>query len=160
MAKYGSYHPRPESFLNISRSSFMKIFTRSNSSEDLRWISSEKLLKIFKRKDFKKIWIKTVSSKNLQKVYINFFEKIFKLFLPKFFLRSLKDLQFKPFWDLWKISSSNLLEIFERSSIKIFLRSSGLYIFGVDSKKIFVRSHKIWVLGIAKNLKILYSGKP
>ena len=43
------------------RRSFIKIFTRSHSSEDLRWISSENFLKIFKRKDFIKILIKTFS---------------------------------------------------------------------------------------------------
>ena len=108
----------------ISRRSFMKIFTRSHSSEDLRWISSENLLKIFRRKDFMKILIKTFSSKNLLKIYINFLWKIFKQFLPKIFLRSLKDLKLKSFGDLWKILSSNLLEIFGRSSTKIFLRST------------------------------------
>ena len=100
----------------ISRRSFMKIFTRSHSSENL--------LKIFRRKDFMKILIRTFSSKNLQKIYINFLQKILKEFLPKIFLRSLKDLQFKSFGDLWKIFSSNLWEIFGRSSFNIFLRST------------------------------------
>ncbi len=58
----------------ISRKSFMKIFTISDSSKDLL-----------------KILIKTFSSKYLQKIYINFLLKIFKKFLPKNFLRS---------WDL------------------------------------------------------------
>ena len=100
----------------ISRRSFMKIFTRSHSSEDLRCFSSETLGKIFRRKDFKKIWIKTFSSKNLQKIFIYFLQKIFKQFLPKYLLRSLKDLQSKSFWDLWKIFNQNLFEIFWRSS--------------------------------------------
>ena len=77
---------------DISRRSFMKIFTRSHSSEDLRWISSENLVKIFRRKDFIEILIKTFSSKNLQKIYINFLRNNFLTFLPKIFLRSSKDL--------------------------------------------------------------------
>ena len=142
----------------------MKIFTRSHSSEDLRWISSENLVKIFRRKDFKKIWIKTFSSKNLQKIYINFLQKIFKKFLPKIFLRSLKDLQFKSFWDLWKIFILYLFEIswrssglcfnFEknlknfvkwskmvrRSSEDLLIKSSGNLL--INLQKIFLRSHE------------------
>jgi hypothetical protein len=130
------YTQDPNLFLDLLKSkfprrSFMKIFTRSNSSEDLRWISSETLGKIFRRKDFKKIWIKTFSSKILQ--------KIFKQFLAKFFLGSL-DL-----WNLWKIFVSNLLEIFERSSIKIFLRSSDdlLAFFLILNLKKFVKQLKM-----------------
>ncbi len=94
--------PRPKYFWDllkneIPRRSFMKIFTKSNSSEDLRWISSETLGKIFRRKDFKNIWIKTFSLKDL---YIDFLQKIFNQFLPKFFLK--------------------MSDIFWRSSIKIF----------------------------------------
>ncbi len=117
----------------ISRRSFTKISTRSNSSEDLRWISSENLEKIFRWKDFKKIWIKTFSSKNLQKIFI---------------LRSLKDLQLKSFWHLWKIFDSNLLEIFERSSIKIFLRSTkDLLVF------VLIFNFKIILKNLSNNLK-------
>ncbi len=79
----------------ISLRYFMKISTRSNSSEDLCWISSENLAKIFRRKDFKKIWNKTFSSKNLQKIFL-----------------------------YQTISSYIILEIYRRSSIKIFLRST------------------------------------
>ena len=63
-----------------------------------------------------KILIKTFSSKNPQKIYINFLQKIFKQFLPKIFLRSLKDLQFKYFGDLWKIFILYLFQISWRSS--------------------------------------------
>ena len=51
-----------------------------------------------------KILIKTFSTKNLQK--INFLQNIFNQILPKIFLRSLKDIQFKYFGDLWKIFST------------------------------------------------------
>jgi hypothetical protein len=84
----------------ISRRSFMKIFTRSHSWEDIRWISSEYLLKIFRRKDFMKILFKTFSSKNLLNIFINFLWKIFKQFLHKIFLRSLEDLHLKSPEDL------------------------------------------------------------
>ena len=92
-----------------------------------------------------KILIKTFSSKNLLKIYINFLWQIFKQFLPKIFLRSLKDLQLKSFKDLWKILSSNLLEIFGRSSSDIFLRSTeyllGFFLFLVLKK--FVKWSKM-----------------
>ena len=133
----------------ISRRSFMKIFTRSHSSEDRRWISSENLLKIFRRKDFMKILFKTFSSKNLLKIFINFLWKIFSQFLHKIFLRSLKDLQLKSFGDLCKILSSNLLEIFRRSSSEIFLRSTeNLLVFFLifslkKNLKIFVKWSKM-----------------
>ena len=131
----------------ISRRSFMKIFTRSHSSEDLRRISSENLLKIFKRKGFIKILIKTFSFKNFPKIFINFLQKIFKQFLHKIFLRSLKDLQLKSFKDLLKIFSSNLLEIFERSSSDIFLRSTEdllgfFFIFSFEKNRQMVKNGK------------------
>ena len=88
----------------IWRRSFTKIFTRSHYSKDLRWISSVNLVKIFRRKDFMIILIKTFSSNNLQMIFITF--------LLKIFLRSLEDLQFKSFGDLWKIFIWYLFEIF------------------------------------------------
>ena len=120
---------------------FFEIFRRMRSHEDLLWRSSQDLIlrKIFAEFLRKIFWrfleekiiyedlIKTFSSKNLLKIYINFLWKIFKQFLPKIFWRFLKDLQLKSFGDLWKILSSNLLEIFWRSSPEIFLRSSGLF---------------------------------
>ncbi len=73
---------------------------RSNSSEDLIWISSENITKIFRRKDFNKIWS--------------------KIFLLKIFKRSSKNFIINSFWDLWKIFSSNIFEILGRSSFQMF----------------------------------------
>ncbi len=56
-----------------------EIFWKIRSHEDLLWrssrdtiLSSENLVKIFRRKDFTKILIKTIYSKNIQKISIHF----------------------------------------------------------------------------------------
>ena len=105
-----------------------------------------------------KILIKTFSSKNLLKIYINFLWKIFKQFLPKIFLRSLKDLKLKSFGDLWKIFSSNLLEIFGRSSTKIFLRSTEdllVFFFTFSFKKILSNGQSSEDLLIKSSVNLL-----
>ena len=89
-----------------SRRFLVKIFMRSHSSEDLK-----KDLK-----DQERFYTEIFSSKNLQKIYIKYRQKIFKNFLPKIFFRPLRDLQLKSFW--------YLSEIFGRSSSK-FWKNSG-----------------------------------
>ena len=132
----------------ISRRFFMKIFTRSHSSEDLRWISSENLLKIFRRKDFMKILIKTFSSKNLQKIYINFLQKILITFLPKIFLRSLEDLHLISFWDLLVFvlifSFKKILSNGQKWTEYLFINSSGNLQKKISQKELVVRSS--WIV--------------
>ena len=70
----------------------MKIFTGSHSSEDLRWISSENLVKAFKRKDFMKILIKTFSSKDLQTISSKNLFETFERSSVQIVLKSLEDL--------------------------------------------------------------------
>ena len=125
----------------IPRRFFMKIFTRSHSSEDLRCFSSKDYKKSFLLKIFKisLIDLHSFSSKNLHKV------SRFTRFLLRIIRGSLKI----------------IVEIFGRSLIKILLGSSKdrsrdkLAPSLVDLQKIFVRfdgeskvrSHEIQVLG-------------
>ena len=102
---------------NSDTCSFMKIFTKSHSSEDLRWVSSENLVKIFRRKDFT------------------------KLFLLKIFKRSSKNFLLKSFWDLWNefIWIHDFWKIF--MSGQIFLRSIEdflLFVLILIFKKIYI----------------------
>ncbi len=130
-------NPKPKSFWRSSEEwDLTKIF-----HEDIRWISSENIGKIFRRKDFKKIWIKTFSSKNLQKIYINFPQKIFKQFLPKFYLRSLKNLQLKSCWDFSEIF--DLIFNFEKNFKKFVKQqkwSEDLLIKSSDNLLIYVQT--------------------
>ena len=81
----------------------------------------------FLQKIFWKFCSEIVSSKNLQKIWFSFLQKIFITFLPK------------PFWDLWKIfwllfsflvlkkilvNSPNGRRFFWKSLYKIFLKAS------------------------------------
>ena len=90
----------------------VKIFMISHSSEDLRWFSSEDLLKIFRRKILWRFCFKLFSSKNIRKIYINFLQKIFITFLPKIFLKSMRDLHLRSLVDLHQISFWVQLKIF------------------------------------------------
>ncbi len=110
-----------QSFENISFLNFTQdpnLFWDHLKNKDLSWRSSRDLIirkifdetlgKIFRRKDFKKIWIKTFSSKNLQKIFIYFLQKNLK----KIFLRSYADLRKIFIEDLLKISKRTLNEFF------------------------------------------------
>jgi len=118
--------PRNQIFLRtsdewISWRFSVKIFMSSHSSEDLRWISSEELLKIFRRKILWRFCFKIFSSKNIRKICINFLQKIFIKFLSKIFLRSSRDHQLKSFWYLRKIFGSNLLRSTEELLVFVLI---------------------------------------
>ncbi len=100
----------------ISRRSFMKIFTRSHPSEnnydDLRRFLEEK------------IWSKTFSSKNLQTISSDILLEIFARSSIKIFLIFAWDLVFVLILKKICQTTENSQKIFCRSSIKIFQQSS------------------------------------
>ncbi len=114
--RYPPHRSWPKSFFKFSEEwDLTKIFY-----EDLCWISSENLVKIFRRKYFMKNLITTFTSKNLKRSP------------SKFFL--------KYFWDLWQIFNSNLLKVFRRSSIYIFWGSLKIF-WCWDLKKNLIKDH-------------------
>ncbi len=106
----------------------MKIFMRSNSSEDLGWISSKNLVNIFRRKNFKASKnLHESSSKDLQTISDENLFDIFERFSIRIFLRSTEDLLvFVLIFDFEKNFSNNqkwsenLMKVSKRTSNEIF----------------------------------------
>ena len=97
---------RPNPYFNNGSSSMNFDTQDPNIFWDLlkKEISRKSFMKILVIKIYEDFYQDFFPLKNLHKIYLDFLQKNFKQFLPKIFLRSLK----------------NLLEIVERSSFYIF----------------------------------------